>query len=425
MPQYLMQNKLNISKLDSSYRRRVKVSASKSESNRALMIQAYSLQEQHISNLSDADDTLLLQSLLALIRLQKPSTDLVVVDCKNAGTVFRFLLSYLAQYEGIWLLTGSERMKNRPVGDLVVSLQSLGGDIQYAGKPGYPPLRIKGTRLFGGNVTVSMDLSSQFASSLLLGAPMWKNGLRLKLIGGMGSMPYLDLTLIMMEKFGARAFRVGNEVIVEAAEYQTSEYDVEPDWSGASYWYEWVALSDSDEIIIENLNPGSAQGDREVLTYFEKLGVGTEMQGRDLRLFKTGNVSNNLLFNLKETPDLMPALVTTCAGMGVHAIFNGLGNLAIKESDRTAVLLHELSKAGFSILKNSPEQIETFDSKVNIAQKSVSHQFNTHGDHRIAMCLAPLVLILNEIEIVDPEVVVKSYPGFWNELSQMVSLRLI
>ncbi|MFZ4463781.1 MAG: 3-phosphoshikimate 1-carboxyvinyltransferase [Bacteroidales bacterium] len=406
---------MKLIKKNSSFQASVKLSSGKSESNRALMIAAYSDKVLKINNISDADDTVLLQELLNKISLcNSDSEQIFEVYCKNAGTVFRFLLTYLAQFPGNWFLTGSERMKQRPVNDLVIALKELGAEIQFIENEGFPPLFIRGKKLSGGNVKVSISKSSQFATSLLLAAPCWEKGLLLELTGDPGSMPYIDMTISLMQKAGAVVERKDQIVIVQASAYQESEITVLPDWSGASYWLEMVALSKNGSVWMEGLSTASDHGDKEVLHFFEKLGVGFEESSYGIKVFQTGRIETDLRFDLKNFPDLMPALVASCAGLGVKAVFTGLENLGIKESDRISVLLGELAKAGFEGNQISSYSIETSG---NNTLSAFPIQFDPHGDHRMAMCLAPLVLKLNEIDISDPEVVIKSYPGFWQELS--------
>lgn len=398
-----------------SFQASVKLSPGKSESNRALMIAAYSDKILKINNISDADDTVLLNELLNTIQKAKSLADQPFeVYCKNAGTVFRFLLTYLAQTPGKWLLTGTERMKQRPVDDLVIALKELGAEIQYFENEGYPPVLIQGKKLVGGAAKVSISKSSQFASSLLLAAPCWENGLDIELTGDPGSMPYIDMTISLMKKAGAIVERNRQFVSVQPSAYQKSEITIMPDWSGASYWLEMVALSDQASVWMEGLSIESEHGDKEVLRFFEELGVGYEVKSHGIRIFQTGRIENDVCFDLKNFPDLMPALVATCAGLGVKARFTGLENLGIKESDRIKVLLGELAKAGFEGVQISSSIIEIAANRKLPADPIF---FDPHGDHRMAMCLAPLVLILNEIYISDPEVVIKSYPGFWHELS--------
>lgn len=398
-----------------SFHASVKLSSGKSESNRALMIAAYSDNLLKIKNLSDADDTVLLQELLNKIRLFNADSDQIFeVYCKNAGTVLRFLLTYLSQLHGNWRLTGSDRMKQRPVHDLVIALQELGAEIQFLENEGFPPLFIRGKKISGGNASVSISKSSQFASSLLLAAPCWEKGLTLELTGDPGSMPYIDLTISLMQKAGAIVERKDQFVFVQPNAYLESEIKVLPDWSGASYWLEMVALSNHGSLWLEELSSNSDHGDKEALRFFEQLGVGFEESARGIKIFQTGRIGTNLQFDLKNFPDLMPALVASCAGLGVKAVFTGLDNLGIKESDRISVLLGELAKAGFDGIQISSSALEISGNKI---ESAFPIQFDPHGDHRMAMCLAPLALKLNEIEISDPDVVVKSYPGFWKELS--------
>lgn len=401
---------------DAFFDSRIQLSPSKSESNRALMINAYSEGKMRISNLSDADDTILLTSLQELIKMNENSGEEVLIDCQNAGTVFRFLLTYLTEKSGIWILTGTERMKQRPVNDLVSALKELGGDIQYIEKEGFPPLKIHGKSLVGGITSVSLEKSSQFASSLLMAAPEWNNGLQLELTGNPSSMPYLDMTLNMMRLCGAEVRRKNNLIEVSPKAYTARDLNISADWSGAAFWFEWVALSEKGHLILEGLSLKSEQGDKILVDFFKQLGVGCEENSFGLHIWKTGNTGSDLHFNLRDFPDLLPALAVSCAGLGLDAVFTGLENLVIKESNRTQAIQQELFKIGVKSSMPSVGELLLSASAMNPTLKNTCISFESYDDHRIAMALAPLVLKLGEIEINQPETVSKSYPGYWNEL---------
>lgn len=357
----------------------VNLVGSKSESNRALMIGYYGGFAPLIKNLSESDDTKLLKEILDTF----PET----IDCQNAGTVFRFLLTALSLRDGHHILTGSDRMLERPVGDLVDALRSIGADIEYLGQEGYPPLRVNGRDLKIDNVSVDITKSSQFASSLLLAMPK-----SLHLDGDMSSLPYIDMTIDMMRKFGVDVHRDGRDVFVQQSEYQDVECTVESDWTCASYWFEIVAFSENGRARLRNLHLDSKQGDVIVAKWFESFGVKAVQDGDDIIIEKKYPVClDNLSFDFINSPDLYPTIAATCAGLGVKADFTGLRNLIHKESDRVAAMTTELSK---------------------IASVSI---FDTYGDHRIAMALAPLAMKIGAIEINNAEVVSKSYPNFWKE----------
>ena len=414
--------------------------ASKSESNRALMIAAYGGFAADFQNLSDSHDTKVLNK--ALQRL--PSIDssfrtslrrndiegrLQTIDIADCGTAARFLITYLACHEGRWLMTGSKRMKQRPMGPLVESLRILGADIQCVEKEGFLPLQINGKPLEGGKVSVDMTQSSQYASSLLLAAPMFPKGLELELVGECHSLPYLDMTLAMMCHFSAQAERLGKKVVVRPKSYEKKSFIVEPDWTAASYWYEMAAFSEECEIKLRSLSPlavhryapsathvmptdegGRAsmgcfgrydmdgnhclQGDAIIAEWMTQLGVGTFIEGEDVVLRKIPFEKSPLHFDFSQCPDLYPTMAATCAGLNVEATFTGLGNLAIKESDRVEAMQTELWKLGEKPL-----------------------HFCAHNDHRIVMALAPLSFLFGPATFDYPEVVKKSYPNYWEDVS--------
>jgi 3-phosphoshikimate 1-carboxyvinyltransferase len=412
-----------VTKNNSSFDSTVRLSSSKSESNRALMIRAYGKFEQHIRNLSEADDTVMLRRNLKMIHTCADSSIPLVVDCGNAGTVFRFLVTYLANYPGRWMLTGTQRMKERPIGDLVEALRALGANITYKGENGFPPLLIEGKSLAGGKTSISMDKSSQFASSVLLLAPMLPLGLKLTLTGNMRSVPYLDMTLEMMRLFGAEANRQDRLVVVEPKPYQAVDFEVQADWSAASYWFEMVAFSEDGRLLLKDLHTGSLQGDEKMVEVFEKLGVGVRQEKAGLRLFRTKTQPNQTLrFNFADMPDLLPAVAACCAGLGQEAHFTGVANLAIKETDRTAAMQKELARIGVGFMRVDDDHYHLLPaSELPNGEKS-KILFETYGDHRMAMALAPLAMKIGRAEINNPEVVSKSYPSFWDELQKSTIL---
>lgn len=368
----------------------VNLVGSKSESNRALMIGYYGGFAPRIKNLSESDDTKLLKEILDTF----PET----IDCHNAGTVFRFLLTALSLRDGHYILTGSDRMLERPVGDLVDALRSIGADIEYMGQEGYPPLRVNGRDLKIDNVSVDITKSSQFASSLLLAMPK-----SLHLDGDMSSLPYIDMTIDMMRKFGVDVHRDGRDVFVQQSEYQDVEYTVESDWTCASYWFEIVAFSENGRARLRNLHLDSKQGDAIVAKWFESFGVKAVQDGDDIIIEKKYPVClDNLSFDFINNPDLYPTIAATCAGLGVEAELTGLRNLIHKESDRVAAMTTELAKVG--------------------TRRATSVVLDSHNDHRIAMALAPLAMKIGAIEINNAEVVSKSYPNFWEEISPLTTL---
>ena len=379
--------------------------ASKSESNRALMIAAYGGFAADFQNLSDSNDTKVLNEALASIDSMPRTvpcwndmpTKASFIDIADCGTAARFMTTYLACHEGDWLLTGTERMQQRPMAPLVGALRSLGSDIQYVENEGCLPLRIKGNPVAGGKISVDMTQSSQFASSLLLAAPLFSQGLEMELLGELSSLPYLDMTIAMQRHFFAQVERQGRTVVVKPQPYQPRPFSVEPDWSAASYWYEMAALSEDCEIRLHGLGGSSTgsltaslQGDAIIAEWMRQLGVGTFIEGNDIVLRKISFEKRPLHFDFSFNPDLYPTMVATCAGLNVEATFTGLDNLAHKESDRVRAMQTELAKLG-----NDPLH------------------FCAHNDHRIVMALAPLALLYGPVTFDHPEVVEKSYPNYW------------
>ncbi|MDN5350100.1 MAG: 3-phosphoshikimate 1-carboxyvinyltransferase [Bacteroidales bacterium] len=394
---------------------KVQLSTSKSESNRALMIRAYGGFDRLITQLSDAEDTQLLKRNLKMIRDCAQSSIPLVVDCDNAGTTFRFLLTYLATLPGTWMLTGSGRMLERPVGELVNALRILGADISYAGQPSFAPLRIQGKALTGGKATVDISKSSQFASSLLMAAPTWEQGLELELTGDHSSIPYLHMTIALMRHFGAVVNCDNSKIVVEPKPYSNVSCRIHPDWSAASYWYEMMALSEGGDLVLDQLSLDSLQGDKVLAKLFEKLGVQSLQEPDGIRILKMGALVDSFECDCRHYPDLLPALAVSCAGLGIKARFTGLDNLIYKESNRLLALKTELAKLNVSFqeveqgayLLIPPPKIAVFDESNPLI-------INSWGDHRIAMAMAPLTLKAGAIRLNNPEVVAKSYPAFWS-----------
>ena len=370
--------------------------ASKSESNRALMIAAYGGFAADFQKLSDSNDTRILANAIRDSQEKKS-----IIDIADCGTAARFLTTYLACQPGDWLLTGTVRMKQRPIRPLVDALLRLGADIQYVETEGFLPLRIHGKPLQGGKTEVDMTQSSQFASSLLLAAPMFPQGLELELLGCANSLPYLDMTLAMLCHFLAQAEKKGRVVIVKPQPYKKQPFTVEPDWSAASYWYEMAALSEECEIRLYGLSGPSTgsgtaylQGDAIIAEWMKSFGVCTTACEDGLVLTKMPFERKPLTFDFTNCPDLYPTMAATCAGLQVEAQFTGIDNLHLKESDRVEAMQLELAKLGSRPLR-----------------------FCAHGDHRIVMALAPLALRFGPVSFDHPEVVEKSYPRFWDDVA--------
>lgn len=415
--------KLIANKFD--FKSTVQLSSSKSESNRALMIRAYGGFDRHIKKLSDADDTILLRENLEMINNCAKSSIPLVIDCGNAGTAFRFLVTYLASLPGTWMLTGSDRMKERPVGELVEALKALGAEINYAGEQGFPPLRIQGKNISGGKVSISTSKSSQFASSLLMAAPLWPQDLELELVGEQSSVPYLDMTIAIMQHFKAYVRQKGNHITVKPKAYKNIAFSVQPDWSSASYWYEIVALSNRGELLLQQLDTDTLQGDSVLVEIFEKLGVHTHQEPNGVRIFKMENfVPKPFSFDFKNSPDLLPTVAATCAGLGLEAHFTGLKNLMIKESDRTFAMRNELKKIGVYLEEITKDEYKLIPAKnLPTFSKDNAVVFETWSDHRLAMSLAPLALKIGAVQINNADVVSKSYPAFWNVLRKTLIMK--
>jgi 3-phosphoshikimate 1-carboxyvinyltransferase len=413
-----------IQQKNKEFKAQINLPGSKSLSNRALMIKAYANNEKMVINqLSEADDTQMLIKNLKQIKECESSEIASVINCGNAGTVFRFLVTFLASTPGTWMLTGSDRMKTRPVADLVDSLRLMGAKIHYAENEGFPPLKINGKALEGGKTHVSMEKSSQFASSLVLAAPVWKNGLELHLSGNLSSMPYLEMSLQLMVHYGAKVIVNDRVIHVLPVRYGKAPLSIESDWSSAAFWYELVALSNGGELLLKGLSLQSLQGDKNMTSMFSDLGVESYQEPDGLLIFKTGKIASALKFDLQHYPDMLPSLAATCAGLGLNARFEGLENLKYKESDRTAALQQQLLKINCRFEKRSEGVFELFSKPLVSSQNS--HIFQTYSDHRMAMAFAPLAMVLGEVTIENPGVVEKSYPGYWHELKASGAVNFI
>ena len=389
--------------------------ASKSISNRALIIHALSGGAILPENLSNCDDTEVIISAL--------QDNPYEINIKAAGTAMRFMTAYLAVKEGEeHVLTGTERMKHRPIGVLVDALRFLGADISYVGEEGFPPLLIKGRKLEGGELEVPGNISSQYISALLMIGPVLKEGLTLRLTGDIISRPYIDLTLWTMREFGADAEWSDFETIeVRPQPYRERAYYIENDWSGASYWYEIMALSKNrdDVIRLEGLMDGSKQGDSSVRYIFSLLGVKTQFKTTEqgvpttITLKHSGRCVPRLEYDFVNSPDLAQTFVVTCAMLGVPFHFRGLSTLKIKETDRIKALKTEMKKLGF-VLKDANGSELIWDGER--CELDMESGIDTYEDHRMALAFAPAVLRMDSLRINNPQVVTKSYPHFWNDL---------
>ena len=391
----------------------VQLTGSKSESNRALIIQAIGEGAVRIENLSEADDTVLLTNAIAKAR-QADHTQ-TTIDIGPAGTAMRFMTSYLNLLKGDFILTGTERMQQRPIGILVDALKEIGADIHYQKKAGFPPLRIEG-KLFQGKDTVKIkgNVSSQYISSLLLVASALPKGLTLEIEGELTSRPYVTMTLNMLAETGIQHSWQGNKIQILPQKAQETTLYIEPDWSAASYWYAIVALSQQGEIRLPGLKKNSLQGDIAIAEIMQHFGVETVFEYKGILLKKTGIQSDKTLFDFKECPDLAQTIVVVAAALKRNVSFTGLETLKIKETDRIAALKNEIAKFGAVLTEDNAVYHLNSDHVADPGKISIA----TYEDHRMAMAFAPLALVFDAIDIEEPQVVEKSYPMYWEHLQQ-------
>ena len=391
----------------------IRLPGSKSISNRCLLIQA--LCEEHIQlhHLSESDDTKRLQALLAS---EEP-----VLDAGDSGTVMRFLTAYEAGRKGVRIITGNERMQQRPIGVLADALTQLGADIQYVSHTGFPPLRIHGKSLSGNQLKMAGDVSSQFVTAILLMAPAFtKEVFTLEIEGQAVSKPYIDMTLGLMRTFGIAADWNGELIEVFEGAYNLrnlseGSYTVEADWSSAAFWYQAAVLADEAEIKIVGLQEKSFQGDRQAADYFGMLGVTTEFVEDGIVIRKKPNTLKQCIAEFRDIPDLAIPFMFACAGAGISTRANGLDTLRIKESDRVEAMremLHGLGARVMAVEKNALH-IEGPESPI------CTHPLDPHKDHRLVMAAAMCAVSGNQVQVKDPQHVSKSYPGFWNDLTSL------
>lgn len=388
----------------------IQLPSSKSISNRALIIDALGNGNHQLENLSDCDDT---QVMIRALQAKQGET----IDIMAAGTAMRFLTAYLSVTPGDRIITGTERMKQRPIQVLVNALRELGANIEYAGNEGFPPLRIQGTTLNKSHIVLPGNVSSQYISALLMIGPSLGNGLDITLTGNIISRPYIDLTLKLMKDFGAKAdWTNEHELRVEPQPYRSVPYYIESDWSAASYWYEIVALSKDATVTLPGLFKNSYQGDSYISNFFGMLGAGTIFQDNNITLKKPVlrdvSLATQAYFDFTNQPDLAQTLVVTCALQNITFRFTGLQSLKIKETDRIAALICEMRKLGY-VLHEADNSILYWNGE----RCERSHEaIDTYEDHRMAMAFAPACLVLPDIRINNPHVVTKSYPRYWDDL---------
>ena len=386
----------------------IQLPSSKSISNRALIINALGNGTHHPENLSDCDDT--------RVMIRALNDDKETIDIMAAGTAMRFLTAYLSVTPGTRIITGTERMQQRPIQVLVNALRELGADIEYVANDGFPPLRITGRELRKDTISLPGNVSSQYISALLMIAPVLTNGLTIRLTGDIISRPYINLTLQLMNDFGVRAeWTDDHQLKVEPQAYHSTPFYVESDWSAASYWYQIVALSKEAEVTLPGLFKDSYQGDSQVAGIFRSLGVETIYKDKTVILKKNGKSVERLDYDFINQPDLAQTFVVTCALLNIPFRFSGLQSLKIKETDRMAALITEMRKLGY-ILHETDGSVLSWEGERCTTEEHPA--IDTYEDHRMAMAFAPTCLALPEILINNPQVVSKSYPRYSEDLRQ-------
>ena len=418
----------------------IHLTGSKSESNRALIMQAMSNSAVQVKNVSEAADTVTLLGILqegkqgegGKVKVENEanvqSTELKaqssslkadgpkLVDIGPAGTAMRFLTAYYTLQQGEVILTGSARMKERPIGILVDALRAIGAEIDYVEKDGYPPIKIKGPlKQKSKQVSIKGNISSQYISSLLLAAPLLEQGLEVHIEGELTSKPYVEMTLAMLSQAGIKYTWNDNVILIPNQPYAPSEISVEPDWSAASYWYAIAALAEEAELFLPGLNAYSLQGDSKITEIMANFGITSQFKDGGVFLKKEFKRVERKIFDFKECPDLAQTVIVVCAALGHDATFTGLETLKIKETDRVNALQVELAKIGVKLI----EKNQTYKLDCSGMDLSKSINISTYDDHRMAMAFAPLALVLTELEIEDHRVVEKSYPHFWNDLESI------
>ena len=389
--------------------------ASKSESNRLLVMDALlGTEDLLIENLSTSNDTKVLKkALLSLLRL-KGSDISVTLDVEDSGTAMRFITAYASAINVKSLITGSNRMKERPLSILVDTLNGIGAHIKYTENDGFPPILVEGKRIKGGVIDIDATISSQYISALMLIAPKMTNGLIMYLKGDIASYPYINMTAKVMEHFGIEILMHENAIAIKKQKYSSrNKYIVESDWSAASYWYEMAAFSDDVDIFLHGLKKNGIQGDAVIADIYEQFGVHSEFLENGVRLTKTNNHCQHFKQDFLNYPDMVQTLACTVTGLGISGEFHGLHNLRFKETDRIHALHTELKDMGI--------KLDSFEDKILLEKSTIqnSRPIRTYADHRMVMSFAPLAIPLGKITIESPNVVNKSYPSFWSDLRKV------
>ena len=400
---------IEISSINKTIYGSVDLESSKSISNRLLIIKELCKTKFEIQNLSNATDTKILNEILDSLETKKE------INFEDAGTALRFAIAFLATKKGIWRVSGSKRMHERPIKPLIDSLVKLGANIHYLENKGFPPIEIKSKKLTSRKLRLPGNISSQFISALLMIAPTIKDGLNLEITSKVLSKPYIDMTLGLMSEFGIEYVWENNLIKVNEQNYLSKNMKVENDWSSASFWYSFLALSKSGEIKIPNLSANSLQGDSVLSIIYSKLGIKTEFNEDSVIISKTKSIAKEIELDLSNYPDLALPIIVTCAGLGIKAYLMGLESLKIKESNRLECIKKELSKFNINCEIDSTS-IKIIENQNIVQPISI---IECHNDHRIVMSIAPLCMKVDSIKFDDKEVVNKSYPKFWEDFDRL------
>jgi len=388
----------------------IQLPASKSISNRILIINALCSNPFPPENLSDSDDTQVLKEAL--------SSNDKKFDIGHAGTAMRFLTAFLSRITGEWEVTGSDRMKQRPVKILVDALNQLGAKIIFMENEGYPPLKIYGSHLKGKIIELNGSISSQYISALLMIAPVIENGLTLKITGDITSESYIRLTLEIMSGFGIKYEWKGNKINVPEQKYSPLKFRVEADWSAASYWYQILAMAEKGKIFINNLKLKSIQGDDRIAEWFKLFGITSAQKKHGVLLLKSKDIKpDSLQLDFIENPDIAQTMTCLCVAKKIPFSFSGLKTLKIKETDRIAALKNELLKFGAKLTEPASGELN-WNGINNPSLAENIPVIQTYNDHRMALSFAPMALTGKKIIIENPAVVTKSYPYFWKDLQK-------
>jgi 3-phosphoshikimate 1-carboxyvinyltransferase len=425
-----MKQNIILTKKNKSVKGTIHLTGSKSECNRALIIEALSNGKVKVENISDAADTV---TLAGILRARVGCGQLPVgtggdsyspltthhspiVNIGPAGTAMRFLTAYFTLQDEEVILTGSERMKQRPIGVLVDALRELGADIEYTEKEGFPPIKLKGSlEQLTSKISIKGNISSQYITALLLIAARLPFGLELHIEGELTSRPYVEMTLSMLQAAKIQHTWSGNVISIKNQEFASASLHIEPDWSAASYWYAMAALADKAELFLPGLTQYSLQGDSVITEIMANFGITSQFKNGGVYLQKEVKPLLRKIFDLKECPDLAQTVIVVCAALGHEATFTGLETLKIKETDRVLALQNELAKIGVKLIEKG--QVYKLDCSGKFIPGRIF--INTYDDHRMAMAFAPLALLIPIVEIEDAPVVEKSYPAFWSDLEKV------